>query len=53
MLETDNSETANEMIMSCRKMGSCGLIAAYAGFTNHFNIGMLLPGLQRREEAGG
>jgi len=37
MLETDVSETANEMIKSVRKMGSCGVIAAYAGYTNHFN----------------
>ncbi|KAJ7082581.1 GroES-like protein [Mycena epipterygia] len=42
MLETDVSETVNEMIVSTRKMGSCGIIAAYAGFTNHFNIGALM-----------
>jgi threonine dehydrogenase-like Zn-dependent dehydrogenase len=42
MLETDVSETANEMIMSCRKMGRCGVISAYAGYTNHFNIGALM-----------
>jgi len=42
MLETDVPETANEMIVSCRKMGSCGLIAVYAGFTNNFNIGALM-----------
>lgn len=42
MLETDVPETANEMIMSVRKMGRCGLIAAYAGFTNGFNIGALM-----------
>ena len=33
LLETDVSETANEMIMATRKMGSCGLIAAYAGLS--------------------
>ena len=33
LLETDVSETANEMIMATRKMGSCGLISAYAGLS--------------------
>jgi len=42
MLETDVSETANECIKSVRKMGSVGLISAYAGFTNHFNIGAVM-----------
>ncbi|EGN95863.1 hypothetical protein SERLA73DRAFT_187096 [Serpula lacrymans var. lacrymans S7.3] len=42
MLETDVPETVNEMLGSVRKMGSCGLIAAYAGFTNGFNIGALM-----------
>jgi len=42
MLETDVSETVNEMITSTKKMGSCGIIAAYAGYTNHFNIGALM-----------
>jgi threonine dehydrogenase-like Zn-dependent dehydrogenase len=42
MLETDVSEIVNEMITSTRKMGSCGIIAAYAGYTNHFNIGALM-----------
>lgn len=42
MLETDVSETVNEMITATRKMGSCGIIAAYAGYTNHFNIGALM-----------
>ncbi|KIJ68359.1 hypothetical protein HYDPIDRAFT_124768 [Hydnomerulius pinastri MD-312] len=42
MLETDVPETVNEMIVSVRKMGRCGLIAAYAGFTNGFNIGALM-----------
>ncbi len=37
MLETDVSETVNEMILSVRKMGRIGLIAVYSGFTNHFN----------------
>lgn len=42
MLETDVPETANEMITSVRKRGRCGLTAAYAGFTNGFNIGALM-----------
>jgi len=42
MLETDVPETVNEMIVSVRKMGRCGIIAAYAGFTNGFNIGALM-----------
>ncbi|KAH7931030.1 GroES-like protein [Leucogyrophana mollusca] len=42
MLETDVPETVNEMITSVRKLGRCGLIAAYAGFTNGFNIGALM-----------
>ncbi|KAL4071009.1 GroES-like protein, partial [Scleroderma citrinum] len=42
MLETDVPEVVNEMIVSVRKMGRCGLIAVYAGFTNCFNIGALM-----------
>ncbi|KAJ7074035.1 GroES-like protein [Mycena amicta] len=42
MLETDTSEIVNEMITSTRKMGTCALIAAYAGYTNHFAIGALM-----------
>jgi threonine dehydrogenase-like Zn-dependent dehydrogenase len=42
MLETDVSEIVNEMITATKKMGSCGIIAAYAGYTNHFNIGALM-----------
>ena len=42
MLETDVSEIANEMIMSVKKGGRVGVIAAYAGYTNHFNIGALM-----------
>ncbi|KAK7000742.1 chaperonin 10-like protein [Favolaschia claudopus] len=42
MLETDVSEIVNEMIMATRKMGSCAGMAAYAGYTNHFNIGTLM-----------
>ncbi|TBU62028.1 GroES-like protein [Dichomitus squalens] len=42
MLETDVSEIVNEMIMSVKKGGRCGIIAAYVGYTNHFNIGALM-----------
>jgi len=42
MLETDNPETINEMIMSVRKMGRCGIIAAYAALANHVNVGALM-----------
>jgi len=42
MLETDVSETPNEMIFLVRKMGRIGLIGVYAGYTNHFAIGSLM-----------
>ena len=42
MLETDVCETPNEMIVALKKFGRCGLIGAYSGFTNHFNIGALM-----------
>jgi len=42
MLETDVPETLNEMLLSVRKMGRCGLIAAYAGLANGVNIGALM-----------
>ena len=42
MLETDVPETANEMILSVRKGGSCGIISAYAGYANGFNIGAIM-----------
>lgn len=42
MLETDVPEVANEMIVTVRKGGRCGVISAYAGITNHFNIGALM-----------
>ncbi|GAB1524754.1 hypothetical protein RhiTH_007909 [Rhizoctonia solani] len=42
MLETDVSETPNEMIKSVRKMGQCGVMADYVGFTNQFNIGAMM-----------
>ena len=42
MLETDVPETLNEMLVSVRKMGRCGIIAAYAGFVNGVNVGALM-----------
>ena len=42
MLETDSPETLNEMIVSVRKQGKCGIIAAYAGFANGVNVGALM-----------
>ncbi|KAF9482310.1 GroES-like protein [Pholiota conissans] len=42
MLETDSPETLNEMLVSVRKMGRVGLIAAYAGFANGVNVGALM-----------
>lgn len=42
MLETDSPETINEMIVSVRKQGKCGIIAAYAGFANGVNVGALM-----------
>ncbi|KAG8932025.1 hypothetical protein FRC02_001778 [Tulasnella sp. 418] len=42
MLETDSSEILNEAIKAVRKRGSVGIIAAYAGFTNGFNIGAVM-----------
>lgn len=42
VLETDVPETVNEMIMSVKKGSRCGIIAAYVGYTNHFNIGALM-----------
>ncbi|KAK8850691.1 hypothetical protein IAR55_004611 [Kwoniella newhampshirensis] len=42
MLETDVSETPNEMIFLAKKFGRIGLIGVYAGYTNHFAIGALM-----------
>lgn len=42
MLETDVPEIVNECILSVRKMGRIGVIAAYAGFTNGFNLGAVM-----------
>ncbi|KAJ3527832.1 hypothetical protein NM688_g8075 [Phlebia brevispora] len=42
MLETDVPEIINEMLVSVRKGGRVGLIAAYVGFANHVNVGALM-----------
>jgi len=42
MLETDVPETVNEALVSVKKLGRVGIIAAYASFTNGFNIGALM-----------
>jgi threonine dehydrogenase-like Zn-dependent dehydrogenase len=40
--ETDTSEIVNEMIMSVKNFGRCGITGVYVGYTNHFNIGALM-----------
>ncbi|KAL0482648.1 hypothetical protein AKO1_014363 [Acrasis kona] len=41
-LETDQSEIVNECIKTVRKFGTIVLIADYAGYCNHFNIGAVM-----------
>lgn len=41
-LETDTSEMLNEQILCVKKFGRISLIADYAGYTNHFNIGAVM-----------
>ncbi|KAJ5376681.1 hypothetical protein N7509_013567 [Penicillium cosmopolitanum] len=41
-METDTSELINEMIISVRAFGRCGITGVYAGYCNHFNIGSLM-----------
>ncbi|KAI8393872.1 chaperonin 10-like protein [Radiomyces spectabilis] len=41
-LETDASDIINECLRSVRKFGTIGIIADYAGYTNHFLIGALM-----------
>ncbi|KAL1956175.1 hypothetical protein VTO42DRAFT_7610 [Malbranchea cinnamomea] len=40
--EMDTSELVNEMLTAVRTFGTCGIIADYMGYTNHFNIGALM-----------
>jgi threonine dehydrogenase-like Zn-dependent dehydrogenase len=42
MLETDVPEIVNEMLLSVKKGGTCGIIGDYSGFVNGFNIGALM-----------
>jgi threonine dehydrogenase-like Zn-dependent dehydrogenase len=42
MLETDVPEILNEALVSVRNRGRIGIIAAYAGTTNGFNVGALM-----------
>jgi len=42
MLEQDPSNILNEIIMCTRKGGRIGLIGAYVGYTNQFNIGAFM-----------
>jgi hypothetical protein len=41
-VETDNPEILNEMLVSVRKLGRCGITTAYAGFANGVNMGALM-----------
>lgn len=41
-LETDTPEIINEMIMSVKNYGRCGITGVYVGLTNGFNIGSLM-----------
>ncbi|KAF9318655.1 hypothetical protein BG003_010905 [Podila horticola] len=41
-LETDTSESINEMVRSTKKFGTIALIADYAAYTNHLLIGGIM-----------
>jgi len=41
-LETDSSDTLNEMILSVRPYGRIGITGLYTAYTNHFNIGAVM-----------
>ncbi|KAF3187661.1 hypothetical protein TWF788_001879 [Orbilia oligospora] len=41
-LETDSSDTLNEMILSVRPYGRIGITGLYTGYTNHLNIGAIM-----------
>lgn len=41
-LEQDTPEIVNECIEACRKGGRVAIIAAYIGYTNHFNLGAFM-----------
>ena len=42
MLEQDVPEILNEMVVSVKKGGRCGIISDYVGFANHVNIGAIM-----------
>jgi threonine dehydrogenase-like Zn-dependent dehydrogenase len=41
-LETDSPEALNAALVAVRKGGRVGVIGAYGGFANHFNLGALM-----------
>jgi threonine dehydrogenase-like Zn-dependent dehydrogenase len=41
-LQTDTAELINEMIMSVKSFGRCGVTGVYVGYANHFNVGALM-----------
>jgi threonine dehydrogenase-like Zn-dependent dehydrogenase len=41
-LETDSAEVINECIYAVRKGGRIGIVGAYAGYANHFNLGAFM-----------
>jgi threonine dehydrogenase-like Zn-dependent dehydrogenase len=41
-LETDSTEVLNEIIYAVRKGGRIGIVGAYAGYANHFNLGAFM-----------
>ncbi|XP_024400198.1 uncharacterized protein [Physcomitrium patens] len=41
-LETDSTEVINECIYAVRKGGRIGVVGAYAGYANHFNLGAFM-----------
>ncbi|KAG6542235.1 hypothetical protein Mapa_016363 [Marchantia paleacea] len=42
MMETDTPEIVNDIIYNVRKAGRVSVVGAYAGFTNHFNLGAFM-----------
>lgn len=41
MMETDQCEVLNECLVAVKKGGRVSIVGAYAGWTNHFNVGEL------------
>eukprot|EP00877_Chromochloris_zofingiensis_P012796 jgi/Chrzof1/7770/Cz02g36040.t1 len=42
MMETDQCEVLNECLVAVKKGGRVSIVGAYAGWTNHFNVGALM-----------